>query len=390
MLRSPPSSAEPAVCPLFLLVLVGCTATSSGRCTGRTQAAGPPPEAPALSDAPLPGARYELGPLPVTGDALRWPAQPAIRHEEIAGAPAGRLVVRQSGTRVVVRAALDELVVAADDVEVRGEAGARIGHLAIERGRRRVRIDGGRYGFIELPVPASFDSRPPVWDPDWMVEDVTIEGVEVEAARSAFFVRGRRVAILRSRARAEHYSVWCGDTGEAQTEDLVLAGNRFESAGPESTVRLVNVRRAVVVDNVLSNTLKHDFRVHGASDTVVFARNRLIRTGIMIGTMDGDHVGAVWILDNELHHDVPSLFQASPERVRSLTVHGNRVFSDRWDCFVCELVERWSVGDNPIAPYEPAPASWSEWPAREQRSPPPARSGEAESRPGAAPLRAAE
>jgi hypothetical protein len=359
MLRSLPSErrSEPSLCPLFALVLAGCAATSSGRCAERPEVTSAPP--PVLSDAPVPGARYELGALPVMEEALRWPAEPAIEREEIVDAPAQRRVVRLSGTRVVVRAPLDELVVAADDVEIRGEGSARIGHLVIERGKRRIRIEGGRYGFIELPVPASFNSTPPVWNPEWMAEDVTIDGVDVEARESAFFVRGRRVAILRSRTRAHHYSVWCGDTGDAQTEDLVLAGNRFESAGPESTVRLVNVRRAVVVDNVLSNTVKHDFRIHGTSDEVVFARNRLIHTGIMIGTMDEDHVGAVWILDNELRHDVPSLFQVSPERVRALTVHGNRVFSDRWDCFVCETDGRWSVADNPIAPYEPAPASWS-------------------------------
>ena len=72
-----------------------------------------------------------------------------------------------------------------------------------------------------------------------------------------------------------------------------------------------------------------------------------------------DHVSAVWIVDNELHHRVPSLFQESPHRVGALTVRGNRVFSDVWDCFVCETSERWTVADNPVAPYQPAPASWA-------------------------------
>ena len=140
-----------------------------------------------------------------------------------------------------------------------------------------------------------------------------------------------------------------------------MAGNRFESAGPESTVRLVSVRRAVVVDNLLANTLKHDFRVHGTSDDVVFARNRLLTTGIMIGSMDGDAIGSVWILDNELHHHVPSLFQTSPDRVRFLAVRGNHVFSDRWQCLVCDyqMGDGWDVGDNRMAAYRPAPASWA-------------------------------
>src|SRR5690606_15034437 len=139
-----------------------------------------------------------------------------------------------------------------------------------------------------------------------------------------------------------------------QTEDLVIAGNHFDSAGPESTVRLVGVRRAVVVDNTLSNPLKHDFRVHGVSDAIVFARNRLINTGIMVGSMEGDAIGSVWILDNEMHHVAPSLFEIGTERVRRLVARGNRVFSDRWNCFVCGRPRRgWEIGDNTVAPYRP-------------------------------------
>jgi hypothetical protein len=265
------------------------------------------------------------------------------------------------GTRVTVHGALEELALAADDIDVRAAPDARIAHLVVRRGAKRIRIAGGHYGFIELPVPGQFVPGPPQFRPEWLAEDVTIDGVDVDAPDSAIFVRGRRVAIVNSRAHAERYSIWAGDTGDFQSEDIVIAGNRFESAGPESTVRLVSVRHVVVVDNTLSNSFKHDFRVHGTSDEVVFARNRLIRTGIMVGSMPDDRIGSVWILDNELHHHVPSLLVVSPERVRFLAARGNRIFSDRWQCFVCDfqMGEGWDVGENRVSPYRPAPASWA-------------------------------
>lgn len=297
-------------------------------------------------------ARYDLGELPEGFGEVNWPAPPRIEREiALSG---GEHVIERPGTRAVVRGPVERIVVRANDVEIRGSTSTPVGHVLIDRGRRRVRIAGGRFGTIELHVPAQHVPPPPTWRPEWLVQDVTIDDVDVEAADTAFLLRGKRIAILRSRVRAERYSVWCGDTEDFQSEDLVLAGNRFESAGPESTVRLVSVRRAVVTGNVISNTRKHDFRVHGVSDDVVFARNRLLNTGIMVGSMDGDRIGSVWILDNAVHHRVPSLFEVEPTRVRRLIARGNRVFSDRWDCFVCGRPARgWVIADNPVAPYRP-------------------------------------
>lgn len=316
-----------------------------GQLAGRTAPLGP------AQPEPLSMGRYDLGPLPEAIGEVGWPAMPRIRREvEIQG---GERVVDRPGTRVVARGAIERVVVRADDVEIRGEVGAQIGHVVIERGRARIRIQGGRYGKIELPVPAQFVPPPVVWRREWMARDVSIDGVEVEAADSAFMIRGQRVAILRSRVRAEHYSVWCGDTEDFQSEDLIIAGNRFVSAGPESTVRLVSVRRAVVVDNVISNTAKHDFRVHGVSEGVVFARNRLLNTGIMVGSMEDDRIGGVWILDNAMYHRVPSLFEVEPARVRGLVVRGNRVFSDGRSCLVCDRTgAEWMVERNSVVPYQ--------------------------------------
>lgn len=363
---------------LFSALLAAC-ANCTGAPSARPSAAALPteqprpapavaPATPAVAEAPSaeppreveltgpteqpPIADYELGALPDGFGEVVWPAAPRIvRQVELRG---GERVIDRAGTRVVVSGPTARIVVRADDVEIRGSSSARVDHVLIERGRRRVRIAGGRFGSIELHVPAQHVPPPPTWRSEWMVEDVTIDGVEIEAADTAFLVRGRRIAILRSQVSAARYSVWCGDTDDLQTEELVLAGNRFTSAGPESTVRLVSVRRAIVIDNVLSNTLKHDFRVHGESDDVVFARNQLLNTGIMVGSMEGDRIGSVWILDNALHHRAPSLIEVPRERVRRLIARGNRVFSDEWDCFVCGRPRAgWQVANNQVAPYRP-------------------------------------
>jgi hypothetical protein len=336
---------------LFGLLLCATIACSAGGATPTS--ARPITEGSTVrSDPPRPSpVRYDLGELPPELGTIAWPAPPRVRRAIAVGSEqeAARAAA-QSGSRIVVRDDIDDLTVTADDIEIVNRA--RIGHLAIERGHRRIRVTGGRYGAIELAVPAQFVPPPPVWRAEWLVEDVMIDDVDVEAADTAFAIRGRRVAIVRSRAHAQRYSVWCGDTGEFSTEDLVIAGNRFDSAGPESTVRLVGVSGAVVVDNVLANTQKHDFRVHGTSDRVFFARNRLLRTGIMVGSMPGDRIGSVWIVDNTLHHTAPSLFQTDPSRVERLVAHGNHIYSDRWSCFVCDATApRWSVSDNPVEPY---------------------------------------
>ncbi|HJL18866.1 MAG TPA: hypothetical protein RMH99_24600 [Sandaracinaceae bacterium LLY-WYZ-13_1] len=314
----------------------------------------PDPEPPPPQSAP---PDVDLGALP-EGLEVPWPEQPRVRREiDVRDATTAAAAARRAGSRLRVHADLDEVTVRADDVELRVDEGVRIGRVLVARGRHRIRITGGRYGTIELAVPAQHVPPPPEFRPAWRVTDVTIEGVEVDAEDTAFFLRGQRLALVDSTAEAERYSVWTGDTDDFHSEDLILAGNRLTSAGPESTVRLVDVRRAVVVDNVLSNTRKHDFRVHGDSDAVFFGRNTLLNTGIMVGSMEGDEVGTVWLVDNTFHHDVPSLLQAPPARIERLVARGNRVFSDRWDCLVCSRGDGWEVEGNRVEAYRPPDGS---------------------------------
>lgn len=308
-----------------------------------------PPEQVSTSVAQTARASYDWGRIP-DDCVIELPNPPRVRRIEHVREPQTRL--DRAGTRYLIHTDIAGRVdVLASDVELIVDDGVRIDELLIHHDNDRIRVSGGTFGAIEIMVPGRFVPPPVTWNEDWLVEDVTIDGVTVESDDTAFAIRGRRVAILGSRATARNYSIWLGDTHDFQSHDLLVAGNHFRSAGPESTVRLVGVDGAIVVDNELANTRKHAFRVHGRSDNVYFARNRLVETGVMIGSMDGDEVGSVWLVDNTVHLTVPSLLVVEPRRVRRLTARGNRVYSDEWDCFVCVRPSGWDIGDNPIEAY---------------------------------------
>ncbi|MEC7522791.1 MAG: hypothetical protein VYE22_23075 [Myxococcota bacterium] len=308
-----------------------------------------PPERGGGALAQSARASWDWGAIP-DDCVVELPNPPRVRRTVHVRQPQRRL--EEAGTRYLIHTDIDgRLDVLASDVELIVDEGVRIEELLIHHDLERVRVAGGIFGAIEIMIPGRFAPPPVTWNEDWLVEDVTIDGVTVESDDTAFAIRGRRVAILNSRATARNYSIWLGDTHTFQSHDLLVAGNRFRSAGPESTVRLVAIDGAIVVDNELANTRKHAFRIHGRSDNVYFARNRLVDTGVMIGSMDGDQVGSVWLVDNTVHLTVPSLLVAPPERIRRLTARGNRVFSDEWDCFVCARGDGWEIGDNPIQSY---------------------------------------
>src|SRR5690606_4943776 len=213
-----------------------------------------------------------------------------------------------AGTRIFIEGARGgDVSVGANDVEIIADDATRLGRLGVGRGVARGRVEGGRWSATPPPRPAQY--YPPVEHrPEWMVEDVTVEGVHVIAPDMACESRGRRIAILRSRADAVRYSVWCGDTGPMQSEDVILHENVFVSSGPEATVRLVQVLRSATIGNTLSNTGKHNYRVHGTSDLNYAADNLLVGTGVMLGCMPGVDLNRVWFDDNVFHHYAPDLF----------------------------------------------------------------------------------
>src|SRR5690606_32092207 len=248
-----------------------------------------------------------------------------------------------------------EVRVSANDIEIIADEGTSLGRLGIGQSVSRVRIEGGTWSAIHLALPASYY---PSYEhrPEWMVSDVTIEGVHVIAPDMAFEIRGRRIAILRSRADAVRYSVWCGDTGPSQSEDIILHENVFVSSGPEATVRLVQVLRSATIGNTLSNTGKHNYRVHGTSDLNYAADSLLVGTGVMLGRMPGDDLNRVWFDDNVFHHTAPDLFNPE-DGINVLHATGNVAHTNVWSCFFCRGAQPgWTVTDNEIRPYTPAPA----------------------------------
>jgi hypothetical protein len=317
-------------------------------CLGDDGSSGSDGEQPA--DVP-----FDLGRLPPEL-RVRWPAPPRPAEREVVHGEGGEVRVERERTRLVVQADLERLVVAASDVEVEVAEGVRIGGVYVDRGTERIRLRGGRYGRIELAVPARFDASPPEYRAEWLVRDVTIDGVDVdsEAEDGAFLLRGRRIAVLRSRVRAERYAVWVGDTGDLQSEDVVIAGNDLRAAGAEATVRLVSVVRSAVVENRLSNPEKHNYRVHGRSDLAFAARNRLLDAGLMLASMEEDEIGAVWFVDNTIRHRTPSLLvvdRPAGSRLRRFVATGNAIRTDETDCFLCEPPPPgWTVRDNVLRP----------------------------------------
>ncbi|UJR82700.1 hypothetical protein [Sandaracinus amylolyticus] len=313
------------------------------------------PAPPVHADAPAP-ARRELGPLPGELASLRWPEAPRItRTVDVHDAASLQRAVDEPGTCARVHGAIEgAITVHASDVEILMSEGARLGRVTVVPGTHRVRVSGGTIDGIELSPPARWNPEP-AYDEALMITDVLIERVRAEASDSAFVIRGRRVAIVDADVRAERYSLWAGDTGPLDGEDLIVAGNTFRSAGPESTLRIHDVARSVVVDNVLSNGRKHDYRVHGRSDLAYAARNVLLRTGIMIGNQPGDAVGSVVLERNTLYLEEPSMLEIDEAAIRRLVLRDNVVYTDRWDTFYPypRVREGWIVEHNERHPFRP-------------------------------------
>lgn len=119
------------------------------------------------------------------------------------------------------------------------------------------------------------------------------------------------------------------------------------------------MQRSVVVDNVLCNPQKHNYRVEGRSDLVFAARNTLVDAGLMLASQPGDDVGTVWFRENVLHHRTPSLLVVDDppgSKLQRFVAGGNTIYSDDWDCFLCvEAPAGWDVDGQTILPYQPHP-----------------------------------
>jgi hypothetical protein len=317
-------------------------------------------QAASAADNPV---RYPLGTLPV-GLTVTWPAAPVIKRETVVRSlSAFDKAAATPNTRIKVDAVLDgEGTITASDIEVQMTANGSLGGLRIERSVHRVALIGGEYtDTIELVLPTSFWPSE-VSDPTWMVEDVLIDGVNVDSDTTAFFLRGRRVAVLRSYAHAHDYAIYSDTARGMQNENMIIADNDLESDGNQATVRLISGRTSVTVDNRITSLMsaggaKHNYRVHGKTGQAYAARNVLVNAGVMLSTMDGDKADKIWFDKNTFHHQTPDLFNPSTTTIGTLHAHDNTAYTNVWSCFYCSKpLSTWDFGNNVVKPYKAPPA----------------------------------
>jgi hypothetical protein len=145
----------------------------------------------AVSQAAAQTAPYNLGVLPA-GFVVRWPAPPTItRQVQVTTASAFNQAAAVAGTRVVIAAVITTgVTIRASDVEVTMNAGASLGSLTIDHAVKRVALRGGTYtGKIETSVAAAWTPNQ-VDHPEWIIEDVMIDGVSARSTSVTFMLRG--------------------------------------------------------------------------------------------------------------------------------------------------------------------------------------------------------
>lgn len=332
----------------------GAEAGSAAEATAGTGTSGPGAAMPPEEMEPNPdvGGPYDLGTLP-PGFTIEWPAEPVITREvEVRTREEFESAAAVAGTRILVRQDIPGnngyVQTGASDLDIRVDPGVTIdATLGIGRGRQRIRVLGGNYRGVMMAVLP--DTVP-------LSEDVMLDGVTINAqVSSAFTLRGRRIAILRSTATANLFSVFADAmTGEPNT-DIILAGNVLHSID-EATIRLISVTNSVTVDNRLSNMGKHNYRVHGRTGQSYAARNTFITSGTMLATMPGDMLAEAWFDSNVFYHTTPDLFHPEAAAVTMLHARDNIAYTDVWGCFYCAAMPTtWDFENNQIMPYRPPP-----------------------------------
>lgn len=307
------------------------------------------PAPPVPAPAPVPTS-------PALPFAIAAPARPNIsRTVRVTTDGDAALAASQAGTRIEVAANLSRVAVRASDVEIVA-GGYRCGMLTIARALDRVAVRGGTWTGVDVAPAADWATGTAVWRAEWAVEDLTLDGLTIDAAGYAIkIISGRRIAIRNVTARAGQYSVWAEGGGPLQLEDMAIDGCRFDAAGPESTVRLTSVLRAAVVRSRLSNPVKHNLRVHGRSGDVYAAELVLAGGGLMLGAgMAGDSLAAAWFERSAIHSTTDDL--ASNLGGERLTIRDNVVYRADGRVLVAAARAGWTVSGNVTRPYIAPPA----------------------------------
>lgn len=272
-------------------------------------------------------APYDLGTLPEEFDELQWPTAPTIT-DEVTVSNVSELTdaLGQNNMRIIVEAGtyVTQLSIGGSDKELIFEEGAIIapsGSTAFSiNNAQRISIVGGDFeGGVYI-----FGSSG-----DILLDDVNIDTKRaasqwedtVEIAPSS---NGNRIAIINSSISAYRYAGFVSGV-----TDFILANTNLHADGPESTLRLMTVVRAVIVDNRLYNGMKHTFRAHDSSDLVFFARNQVEYTGFMFNNIEPDpNVIRAWLYDNTFYHQTNSLMQTgNTEETLWLTAVNNTAYT---------------------------------------------------------------
>jgi hypothetical protein len=307
---------------------------------------------------------YPLGKLP-DGFTVQWPTAPKIsRSVDVSTIADFNKAAATAGTLINIKGQISgQGNINASDIEVRMDDKASIGGVLIGLSVKRVALIGGHYtGTIEMLQPSTFyPSR--VDNPAWAVEDVMLDGINVRSTNSTgIFLRGHRVAVIRSFSHGADYGIYSDTISADHNSDIIIAGNQIEAEGRQATLRLIQVSHSVTVENRLTDLMqtgeKHNYRVHGNSNMVFAARNELVNSGTMLGTMPNDNVTDLWFNDNTFHHKTPDLFNPDRAQVHNLHAHNNVAYTDIWPCFFCGGVPAgWDLGNNVIKPYQAPPAA---------------------------------
>jgi hypothetical protein len=310
-------------------------------------------------DAASPDAGVAIE-LPSELGEVVWPAPPeTVRELEASTRGDIEAALALTGTHVRVTGQHEAtFFVSASDIAIDLEDDATLERVYVDQGVQRVAIRGGQIGSIELAPPIDFNAPAPRVTEELWIRDVRVEGVRMRASDSALVLRGHRLAIVDVDVTAARYSVWVGDTLDVPSEDVTLVRSSFASDGPEATVRMHDVVRAVIVDTRLSNTLKHNVRVHGRSDLVFVIGNVLTGTGAMMGTQPGDALERIWFSRNVLYQRRPGSLVVEPTAIAALTAIENTVYSDEFsevEQGYSDAPPRWRFEGNVIAPYREPP-----------------------------------
>jgi hypothetical protein len=315
-----------------------------------------PPQEPILCDpvlgcTPPPGTCtglncvYDLGTLPPDVAGIQWPRPPVTTStvtvsncSQLANALAvsARRIEIQAGTYgcgMQIERADQELVLA---------SGAQInGDIVLRRdlGQARTRIEGG---LINGNILAH------------SVQDLLVYRLRTQNGEMLVgHVGGSdRVAIVSSSINSPNYAVFT--PAYEQNNDLIIADSDLvggNPAGAQSTVRIQQTLRAVVVDNRMWNGGKHTYRVHSDSDLIYARNNQFENTGMMMSGCD-----RCWLVGNRWHRLSNSLVQVDQDSVNVLVMTDNVAFTDTLvNQFPGTSSPDWVVLRNTLEPYRAPP-----------------------------------